>query len=166
MKTIETGRITILIDSKQFESLNTTIKEQEMKKARMSLIENVEILSNVSQKTLGYTIAFRGKQHIITPKELEELASSSFIKRVLGDFCPIRGAVILTNSYGLPGLTIQSAPAVSFTAPMPCLSFWRDHPTKDDLIQWVESFNKFLDAIDALNIENVEIPTFKNIVLV
>ena len=137
-----------------------------MKTDRMSLIENIEILSNVSQKTLGYTITFGGKQHTITPQKLEEMASSSFFKSVLGDFCPVRGAVILTDGYGLPSLTIQGANAVSFTEPMPCLSFYKDRPTKDDLIKWVESFNKFLDDIDGLNIENVEVPTFKNIVLV
>ena len=137
-----------------------------MKTGRMSLIENVEILSSAAQKTLAYTITFRGKQYTITPKELGELISPSFIKSVLGDFCPIRGAVISMSNFALPGLTIQSAPAVSFTVSMPCLSSREDRPTKDDLIKWVESFNKFLDEIDALNIENVEIPTFKNIVLV
>ena len=137
-----------------------------MKKERMTLIENVEILSNVSQKTLGYTIFFRGKQHIINSKELGELVSSSFFKRVLGDFCPVSGAVISVSDFALPSLTIQSAPAVSFTVPMPCLSFRVDRPTREDLIKWVESFNKFLDDIDALNIENVDVPTFKNIVLV
>ena len=153
-----------IVDSIQ--NTSTTKKEKEMKKQRMTLIENVEILSNVAQKTLGYTIFFRGKQHTITPKELGELASASFFKSVLGDFCPVSGAVISVSNFGLPSLTIQSASAVSFTMPMQSLSFWVDRPTKEDLVKWVESFNKFLDEIDALNIENVEVPTFKNIVLV
>mgnify|MGYP000520526602 CR=1 FL=1 len=44
-----------------------------MKKGRMTLIENVEILSNVSQKTIGYTFYFRGKQHSISLEKIKEL---------------------------------------------------------------------------------------------
>ena len=55
---------------------------------------------------------------------------------------------------------------VDFSTPLPAVTLKQDKPTKDDIVKWVESFNKFLDEIDALNIENVETPTFKNIVLV
>ena len=163
MKTIETGGITILIDSKQFESLK---KEKEMKKERMTLIENVEILSNVSQKTLGYTIFFRGNQHTITPSELTQLSAPDFVRNIIGDFQPIKGATLTTYRTALPIVYFEIDKYSSFAIDLPQTDVSEKYPVAKDLPLWVESFNKFLDEIDALNIENVDVPTFKNIVLV
>lgn len=146
---------------------NTSItKEEEMKKVRMTLVENVEILSNVAQKTVGYTIAFRGKQHTIRLGEFVGLCSSTFIKNIIGDFQPIKGAVISLDNYGLPPVHFLRESGVDFSTSLPAVTLKQDKPTKKDLIEWVEAFNKFLDEVDALNIENVEVPTYKNIVLV
>ena len=181
MKTTETGGIKILIDSKQFESLlengvsivvdsiqtTTTTKEKTMKTERMTLIENVEILSNVAQKTLAYTIAFQGKQHTISLEKATELQNSDFIKNIIGDFHPIQGAKIAyDNNYGLPRVWFFAEVGVSFASHLPEVMLKYDKPTKKQFVEWVQAFNKFLDDIDALNIENVEVPTFKNIVLV
>ena len=141
-------------------------KEEEMKKGRMTLIENVEILSNVSQKTLGYTITFGGKQHTISLEKFTELCSCSFIKNIIGDFQPIKGARISLDNYGLPPVHFSRESGVDFSTSLPSVTLKQDKPTKEDLVKWVQAFNKFLDEIDALNIENVEVPTFKNIVLV
>ena len=132
----------------------------------MTLVENVEILSNVAQKTIGYTITFRGKQYTISLEEIKELHTCGFVKNIIGDFQPIKGARISLENYGLPSVRFLRESGVSFSVPLPELSLKQDKPTKDDIVKWVESFNKFLDEIDALNIENVETPTFKNIVLV
>ena len=137
-----------------------------MKKERMSLIENVEILSNVAQKTIGYTIFFRGEQHIISLEKFKELYTYDFIKNIIGDFHPIQGAKISFENYGLPSVHFLSESGVDFSTPLPTVTLKEDKPTKQSLILWVQAFNKFLDEIDALNIENVEVPTFKNIVLV
>ena len=137
-----------------------------MKKARMTLIENVEILSSVAQKTIGYTFYFMGKQHTISLEKIKELCSSGFIKNIIGDFQPIKGTAISLDNYGLPPVYFLRESGVYFSTPLPAVTLKQDKPTKDDLIKWVESFNKFLDEIDALNIENVDVPTFKNIVLV
>ena len=55
MKIIETGGITILIDSKQFESFQntSTTKEKEMKKEMKKPINCRIISSNLEDKTLG-----------------------------------------------------------------------------------------------------------------
>lgn len=138
-----------------------------MKKERMTLIENVEILSNVAQKTIGYTIFFRGKQHIISLEKFKELSSSSFVKNIIGDFQPVKGATISLDNYGLPTVRLLGDSGVSFSTRLPTIPGKNlDKPTKKDLIEWVEAFNQFLDEIDAIKIENVEVPTFKNIVLV
>ena len=137
-----------------------------MKNGRMTLVENVEILSNVAQKTIGYTIIFRDKQHIISFEEIKELHSYGFIKNVLGDFQPIKGAVISLENYGLPSVHFSRESGVDFSTPLPAVTLKEDRPTKKSIVAWVQAFNKFLDEIDALNIENVETPTFKNIVLV
>ena len=152
-----------IIDSIQ----NTTsTKEEEMKKARMTLIENVEILSNVAQKTLGYTITFRGKQHTITPSELEQLSAPDFVRSIIGDFQPIKGATLTTYRAALPVVYFEIDKYASFSIDLPRTDVSEKYPVAKDLPLWIESFNKFLDEIDALNIENVEVPTFKNIVLV
>lgn len=137
-----------------------------MKKVRMSLIENVEILSNVSQKTIGYTIHFRGKQYAIAPSELEQLNTPDFARKILGDFQPIKGTTLTTSRDALPIVFFKKDKHTSFAIDLPQTDVSERYPTAKDLPLWVESFNKFLDEIDALNIENVEVPTFKNIVLV
>ena len=137
-----------------------------MQKERMTLIENVEILSNVAQKTVGYTITFMGKQHTISLEKFKELCSCSFIKNIIGDFQPIKGAVISLDNYGLPAVYFSREAGVDFSTSLPAVTLKQDKPSKADLIEWVQAFNKFLDEIDALNIENIEMPTFKNIILV
>ena len=153
-----------IVDSIQ--NTSTTTKEKEMKKERMTLIENVEILSNVSQKTLGYTIFFRGNQHTITPSELTQLSAPDFVRNIIGDFQPIKGATLTTYRTALPIVYFEIDKYSSFAIDLPQTDVSEKYPVTKDLPLWVESFNKFLDEIDALNIENVEVPTFKNIVLV
>ena len=138
-----------------------------MQKARMTLIENVEILSSVAQKTIGLTIKFDDKQNTITSEQLAKLTNSDFIQKVLCDFQPIKGAKITFKSYALPVLSVIPEPFTDFSIELPQHNVEnKDNPTKADLIEWVQAFNKFLDEIDALNIENVDVPTFKNILLV
>ena len=136
-----------------------------MQKVRMTLIENVEILSSVAQKTIGYTFFFRGKQHIITPSELTQLSSPDFVRKIIGDFQPIKGATLKTCRAALPIVYFEIDKYVSFAIDLPRTDVLEKYPVATDLPLWVESFNKFLDEIDALNIENVDVPTFKNIVL-
>ena len=145
----------------------TTKKETTMQKERMTLVENVEVLSNAAYKTIGYTITFDGKQNTITAEQLAKLANSEFIQKVLGDFQPIQGAKVTFRNYGLPVLSLVPEPFTDFSAELPQHNVENKYdPSKADLIEWVQAFNKFLDEIDALNIENVDVPTFKNIVLV
>ena len=132
---------------------------------RMSLIENIEVLSSVAQKTLGYTFYFRGKQNTITPSELTQLSGPDFVRNIIGDFQPIKGATLKTCRAALPIVYFEIDKYVSFAIDLPRTDVRENYPVAKDLPLWVESFNKFLDAIDAFDIENVEVPTFKNIVL-
>ena len=153
------------LDSIQNTIQNTT-KAKTMKKEKMTLIENAEILSNVAQKTLAYTITFQGKQHTLSLEKTTELQNSDFIGNIIGDFQPIQGAKIAYDNYGLPRVWFFTDIGVRFSRPLPEITLKKYKLTKQDLIEWVQAFNKFLDEIDALNIKNVEVPTFKNIVLV
>ena len=137
-----------------------------MQKERMTLVENVEILSSVSQKTLGYTISFRGGQHTITPSELTQLSTPDFVRNIIGDFQPIKGATLTTYRAALPVVYFEIDKYASFAIDLPRTDVLEKYPAAKDLTAWVQAFNKFLDEIDALNIENVDVPTFKNIILV
>lgn len=135
----------------------------------MTLIRNVEVLSNIAEKTIGYEIGFNGKRHQIKPVDAHNLNKPShLIDNLIAGFSPLKGFKLAPyDSYGLPTIVLGVEHGVTTTISIPKMKWSsRSGTTMEHLVGWVTAFNKFLDEIDALGAVDVELPTYKNIVLV